>query len=56
MMLDGNATAGHYFAKYVGLEGENSGVIIEIIRFTDLENYDSKLPVKLTDGNESIKE
>lgn len=41
LMLDGNATAGNYFAKYVGLEEDTSSLTIEIVRFKDIkDSYD----------------
>ena len=40
MMLDGNATAGKYFAEYTNIKQDNDNLRIEIVRFKDIKDYD----------------
>jgi len=40
MMLDGNATAGKYFAEYTNIKQDNDDLRIEIVRFKDITDYD----------------
>jgi len=40
MMLDGNATAGKYFAEYTNIKQDNDNLRIEIVRFKDITDYD----------------
>ena len=41
---DGNATASNYLGKYLGLEAQNRSIIIQIIRFSDIDHLKEKVP------------